>query len=233
MVALASDGTVSIAAARVRLLEVLNEIARRTRIRIVVDEVLEDARVSLQLRGVALEEAMKQLLQPYDTFVLHSAPETSGASSIRAIWIYSRGDGLDLEPLPPKVWASTRELEEQLEDPDPGQRADAYEALIERLGDRGLAAVTRGLSDLDDSVRLMALSMARSEGVQIPSSELLAIVQSDASSAVRRMALQEAEGRPEAIAIANSVKDDPDDDVRREAMAMLATLEARVPRKPQ
>ena len=72
--------------------------------------------------------------RPVPTMRLSPLMQEKLPASIKGIWVYPKGEGLELEPVPPSLWASTKELEAQLEDPDPGVRNDTFETLIERQG---------------------------------------------------------------------------------------------------
>jgi hypothetical protein len=232
LVTLAADGTLSVTGSRASLQAVLNEISVQAKFAIVLADALERERVSVVLRDVPLEEGLKRLLAAYDAFYLYSAPDNKSPGLINAIWVYPRGEGRALEPVPPTLWASTKELEQQLDDPDPNVRSNTYEALIERRGDRALATVLRGLVDIDESVRLMTLTTALNTGIEIPASDLHAVVLSDQSQHVRMLALEALEGKSEAEAIAESVKDDSDELIRNQARLMLEALKTRGGRKP-
>jgi hypothetical protein len=229
-VTIASDGTVTIMATRLRLPEVLNDISVQAKLPIVLSESLQNERVSLHLSAVSLEEGLKRLLVAYDAFYLFSPSEREKekpSASIKGIWVYPKGEGLELEPVPPSLWASTKELETQLEDPDPGVRCDTFEALIERLGARSLPTVLRGLVDSDDGVRLTTLTAALDADVEIPATELHALVLSDSLQSIRLLALEAIETRPEAIAIAQSVQDDADEVVRNTAKLLIKRVQGR------
>jgi hypothetical protein len=234
-VTIAADGTLSVTATRLTLHSVLSDISVQAKLPIFLSESLENERVSLRLEAVGLEEGLKRLLAAYDAFYLFGPSESEKAkpsTSIKRVWVYPKGWGLELEPVPPTLWASTRELEAQLEDPDPGVRSDTYEALIERLGARGLPIVLRGLVDGDGGVRLGTLTAALDGGVDIPSADLHALVLSDSLQWIRLLALEAVETRPEAMSIAESVKDDQDEVIRNTARLLLERLESHPTKKP-
>ena len=236
-VTIAVDGTLSVTpTARLTLQEVLNDISVHAKLPIVVADALEHEVVSVQLRDVPIDEGLKRLLAKYDAFYLFSASETETgkpSTSIKGVWVYPKGEGLDLEPVPPTLWASTEELEAQLDDPDPGVRNDTYEALIERQGARGLPIVLRGLGDRDDGVRLGTLTNALDAGVAIPAADLQALILNDPLQSVRLLALEAIEKRPEAKAIAESILDDADEVMRNTARLLLESLHARTEKKPR
>jgi hypothetical protein len=212
------------------LREVLEAISAQARMPIGMSDLLDAELVAVRLRAVPLEEGLKLLLAPYDVFYLYSGSGARSPGAIVALWVYGRGEGRSFEPVPPALWASTRELEAQLDHPDPGVRSETYEALIERQGEHALGTVLRGLADADESVRLMTLSTAASEGIDIPIPDLEAVLLADQSYAVRRLALEALDGRAGADAIVRGVLDDPDEHLRHEAALTLERLESRAPR---
>jgi hypothetical protein len=234
-VAIGADGTLTVIASASRPLSlktVLNDISTQHKMPIVVAETVENDRVSNDVRGVSLDEGLKRLLAAYDAFYLYSA-EGRRPGAIRAIWVYGRGEASDIEPVPATTWASTRELDARLEDPDPGVRAETFDALIERHGKSSLGIVLRGLVDSDDAVRLGTLTSALDAGVDIPSTDLHSLVLSDSLQGIRLLALEAIETRPEAMSIAESVKDDQDEVIRTTARLLLERLENRSKKPPR
>jgi hypothetical protein len=234
-VTIAADTTLSITATRLTLHSVLSDISVQAKLPIVLSESLENERVSLRLEAVPLEEGLKRLLAAYDTFYLFGPSESEKAkpsTSIKGVWVYPKGVGLELEPVPPTLWASTKELEARLEDPDPGVRSDAYEALIERLGTQGVPIVSRGLADGNGGVRLGTLTAALDAGIDIPSADLHALVLGDSVQWIRLLALEAVETKPEAMSIAESVKDDQDEAIRNAARLLLERLASHPTKKP-
>jgi hypothetical protein len=229
-----ADGTLTVTASApgLPLSVVLNAIAAHQKFGVVLSDTLEREHVSQSLRAVPVEDGLKQLLAKYDAFYLYSATDAKSPGAIQAIWVFRRGEGRELQPVPPTAWASTSELADQLEDPDPAVRAETFESLIERLGVRGLDMVLRGLADPDESVRLTAISAAVNGGVEIPTADLHAVLLSDQSYAVRRVALDAIEGRPEAKSIAESLVDDPDEHIRTHARHILEPPAAQNQRRP-
>ena len=230
-VTIAADGALTLIAMRLTLQSVLNDISIQAKLPIILAESLENEPVSLELRAVPLEEGLRRLLARYDAFYLFSPSEKS-IPSIKGVWVYPKGEGLELKPVPPTAWASTKELETQLENPDPGVRIDTYQALIERHGEGALPVIRRGLADTDDGVRLGTLSAAIDADVEIPSAELHALVLNDSLQSIRLLALEAVESRQEAKAIAESVLNDQDEVIGNHARLLLERLQARAARKP-
>jgi hypothetical protein len=217
------DGKVSVTVAKMSLRTVLLEISRRAQIPILLSDTYVDRLVTVDMRDVPVDEGLRQLLTAFDAFYLYSSDEQKSPGSIKTVWVFERGEGRDLQPVPPEQWASTKELERQLEDPDPEVRGETYEALVERQGEKGLATVRKGLSDPDDSVRLRTLSSAIDVDVDIPARELepLILDVQGSSQAMRVLALQAIADKPEAEAIATTLANDPDDMVRQQALLIL------------
>jgi hypothetical protein len=225
LVTVTAEGNLSVTVSGVSLGKVLNEISALADLPIVVADTLVNDAVSFKVRDVPLEEGLKRLLAAYDAFYLFSASDRS-PGSIKAVWVYARGEGRDLQPVPAELWGSTKELEARLDDPDPDVRSEMYEKLIERQSDRALPTVLRGLSDPDESVRARTLSSAIDEDIELPLQDLQAIIL-DAhgqSQSMRVLALQSIQGRPEAESIATTVMNDPDDVVRNLAQDILRRL---------
>ena len=223
-VAVSADGKLTITVSRTPLGVALREIATRARLPILVDDTLANHIImSFQARGVSVDEGLRSLLAGYDVFYLFSSDDES-AGSIQGVWVYARGQGRRLEPVPAALWASTKELQRYLEDPNPEVRAETYESLIEREGERGLDTVLRGLLDPDTGVRARVLSSASDADVEIPVHVLEPIILDGygQTQSLRVLALQAIQGRPEAEAIATTVADDPDDFVRELARRILA-----------
>jgi hypothetical protein len=217
------DGKLSVTVTRMSLRAVLLEISRRAQLPILLSDTYVDRLVSIDMRDVPVDDGLRQLLSPFDAFYLYSSDEEKSPGSIKTVWVFERGEGRDLQPVPPEQWASTKELERQLDDPDPEVRAETFEALVERQGEKGLATVRKGLSDPDDSVRLRTLSSAIDVEMDIPARELepLILDVQGSSQAMRVLALQAIADKPEAEAIATTLANDPDDMVRQQALLIL------------
>ena len=88
---------------------------------IILAEALHDRPLSLQLQDVPLEAGLRELLKEEDVFFFYSAEKAP--SSLKAVWVYPKGQGRGLEPVPPEQWASTRELERWMADRDAAVRS--------------------------------------------------------------------------------------------------------------
>lgn len=168
-----------------RLGWVLDQIARRSGIPIFHDEVVANHVLSMTLQDAAFDEGLREILSGYDMFILYGGEQVAPV----AIWVYPEGKGRQLLPVPPELWASTPEMEQQLGDSDPELRAQAVETLIQRRGLRSLEAVLQALEDPHATVRSRALDAAVNHAVELPEDTLAHLAQLDPSPQVRFLAL--------------------------------------------
>lgn len=222
----------TIVAANQPLSKVLDEISRNARIAFVADQAIGKSLVSIEIRDVPLDQALRALLKDFDAFFYYHAPANGAASALEAVWIYPKDRGQGLEPVPPEKWASTTELKGRLTSKDPTVRAQAIEALAARDRNGAADAVLKALHDSDEEVRTRALYAANSQGINLPSETLLTLARSDSSATVRFLALSGLEGHPEASTAARDALQDPSPFVRSKAGEMLSALEP-APQSPQ
>jgi len=201
---------------------VLGRVSRAAGVPVVFNGDAGEAAVSLRFEGLPLEEGLRRLLRDHDAFFFYGA-QANAPAALRVVWVYPKGEGRSLEPVPPDRWASTRDLEKMLEGPDPGDRSRAIESLVERQGEKARAAVLRAMKDENPRVRTQALYSAFSAGVEVPAS-VLAEALDDPSTDVRFLALEAAADRPEAAALARRALGDESSHVRERAQQILDRL---------
>jgi len=218
------DGLVTLQAKDRPLSWFLNEISRAAGVAVVLADGVGVERLSIDFKDLPAEEAFRQLLRDYDAFFFYSG-EGMKPASLRVVWVYPKGQGKGLQPVPPEQWASTKEFEEELGDPDPDVRARSIEALIERKGNRALEAVLKALEDQEARVRTRALYQAISAGLELPEDVLIALALSDSSPSVRFLALEALATGPEAHWIAQRALSDPSPHVQQRAQEILRGLE--------
>ncbi len=149
-----------------------------------------------------------QPLANYDAFFFYAGDaRASGPTALKSVWVYPKGGGNGLEPVPAEEWASTSEYRGKLSASDPTVRADAIKTVVDREGDRARPAVLKALKDSDPQVRSSALNAALNASVQISDDRLRDLVANDSSPDVRVLA-------------------DPDPHVRALAGEILARLKA-------
>lgn len=205
----------------------LDRISDKSGIAFVAPQGMGTERVSLNLQNLPLEEALRQILSNHDTFFVWAADQQPAKpASLKAVWVYPKGKGRNLQPLPAEEWASTKELRKKLSDRDAKVRAAAVKSLIERNGERAEEDVLQALRDTDAKVRSRTLFYAYDRGVHLPPSILKDLEASDSSPEVRFLALQALDGDPNFEDIAQQALSDPDPHVREEARELLGSRKA-------
>jgi hypothetical protein len=202
---------------------VADEFSRKTGVRVILDSELMTESVSIQFQSLSLEEGLRQLFKKHDAFFFYGA-EKDESAALKVVWVYPKGRGRDMEPVPPEKWASTEELYRMLSDPDPRARGRAFQGILERKGDLALDAVQRALQDPDEQVRSSVLEAAIAAGIQPPPEFLRNVVLKDTSVYVRCLALQALAGSPDARSVAELAVNDPSEAVRAQAQEILQLL---------
>lgn len=221
------DGRLSVEAHQAPLDALLTEISDQSGIAVFYDG-LADQFISIDFQDLALDQGLRKILEHQDVFLLYGAGGSGHAPS--ALWVYPRGRGREMAPIPPEAWASTGELEQELaSNADASARMRAVEALIERHGAQAKDTVLYALNDPDEQVRYGALSGALGSGIELPAGTLRNLMQYDPSPFVRSLALKamsESLGVNQAQlrGIAQAALADPHPDVRAEADDILNAL---------
>jgi hypothetical protein len=94
--------------------------------------------VSANFNDLPVDEGLWQILTKQDVFFFYDVDEDK-PSALKAVWIYPKGRGRGMAPVPPDKWASTSELSSKLKNRDPAARARAIDTLVQRNG-AGVAA---------------------------------------------------------------------------------------------
>jgi hypothetical protein len=226
------DGRLTATIQHAPLLTALEELSARTRVAIVPGSGLHDDQLSAVLKAVTVEEGLRDLLKGYDTFFFYSA--FGPRSVLTAVWVYPKGAGAALRPVPPSEWASTMELEAAVSDRDPVVREHAYDALMSRsdAASRNLLWLAiRGASETDTDLRQRLLSTAVSNGIELPRDLLADLVRADGTEEIRVMALDALSPDPEARAIALGALSDPSTVVRDRAREVLLEIDSLARRR--
>jgi HEAT repeat protein len=203
---------------------VLDEISRKAKVAVTRGDGVGAQRVSIDFKDLPLDEGLRQIVKDHDAFLFYGV-EQKPPASLKAVWVYQKGRGRDLAPVPPEQWASTQEIERKLADPDPAERSRSVTALIDREGERAFDVVVRALKDPDDQVRTQALYGALTSGVEVPAGLLMDMALRDASAEVRFLALQGLAEHPDVRPIAESALNDPNPNVRIKAQEILYQLD--------
>ena len=223
-----------------QLESLLEQIAVGCGVPVIVGGDVGEERVSVDINDFPVDEALRQILTRYDAFYLYEAAEEPAAGQsaegatpkLRSVWVYARGQGSGLEPVPPEDWASTREFEKKLDDRDPEVRFRALQVLVERLGNGARDAVLQLLNDTDEQVRAEALLAAVEGGVELPADLLTNLFFNDPSAQVRFLALEGLRDDPNARAFAERALKDPDQHVQNLAREILDSLEQATRPRP-
>jgi hypothetical protein len=198
-------------------------VAARTKVNIVLAEGLEEIRISADVNGVVLDDALRSLLSAYDTFYFYDGSR-SVPSALRTVWVYPKGSASALKPVHPEQWASRGELEAVLRDSDIKARQLAYEALMSRPDQRSRGLVIdalKGTSERDSGLRERLLSDAISKGFALPDHVLGDLARTDPSDRIRWIALDALSQDPSAKQIAEAALADPSEAVRFRAKEIL------------
>src|SRR5258708_22143488 len=204
----------------------LEEISKKAHVAIITSAGLRSQAASIQFENVSLEEGLRGVLRDYDSFFFFGGDKRS-PSRLKAVWVYSNGEGAGVVPVPQESWASTKELEGKLKDPEPKVRASAIEAIIDRKRDKARAEVFNALKDANSEVRTRALSAALNSGVDLPTQSLVDLLVHDTSPKVRFLSLDAISNSPEAETMPEYALYDPDPHVQNAAHEILEHLGRR------
>jgi hypothetical protein len=211
------------------LKRLLEEIATKSEVPIIISADVTDQRVSLQFQHLPMEHGLRLVLHAMDAFFLYTA-EDHPAAVLRAVWVYPAGQGHRIAPVPPEAWASTTEILDQLTAPDPLERARAVEVVIDRQGQQALEIVLEALEDAEEQVRYRALYKTLHTGLALPEDVLQWLLRADPSPVVRFLALEALASGPGASPehlqeVAELALHDPSVQVQSQAQDILEALE--------
>ena len=211
---------------------ILEQLTTGTGLAIERADILGD-RVTAQLENVPLELGLREILKNHDAFFFYGA-DKDAASALKVVWVYPRGRGRGVRPVPPELWASTKELESQLKDKDPEVRAQAIRTLVERRGSKAQDLVVRALAEEPSGeVRAQALYAATESDIDLSPSLLAHLAITDSSDSVRYLALEALGKDPSAKPIAERALNDSSPHVRAVAKQILARREGQSGRQAQ
>lgn len=207
--------------------QVVEELKAKTQVAIVLAGDIAADRITADLRDVTLDAGLHHLFAAYDLFLYYGGPAGNTPASVRRVWIYPRGQGGQLRPVPPAEWASTKDLEASLAQSDPEVRAQAYEAMMENPdpGRRNLVVQALGGGEPSDQIRERILASAMSKGFPLSADLLGDLVQTDRSEQIRWMALDALSHDASGKRIAEQALNDVSQTVREKAKEILATQE--------
>jgi hypothetical protein len=218
--------------------DVAKTIAEQANLNIIIAEGLDNPNVNFIFDKQPLQSSLQKLFAHYDTFFLYSN-ETDRPAQLTAVWVYPKGMGALLSPLPAMAQQS-QQVALNTDDPDPNRRAAAITSILEQQGDAAADVLQLALDDPDEKVRMHALHSAGISSVPMPFDKLKAMALKDASATIRSMALaalyQQFEEKrlnvEETMAAVNLTLNDPDPVVTELAKQIMANLEAVVSAPP-
>lgn len=226
---------------------IIGEISRQSGIEVAGAETVTAVALSVQIKDIPIDQGLREILKNQDVFFLYEAEERGEegseevkAGSLRAIWVYPKGQGRRIAPIPSEQGGRPGQVAE--EGPDAGgvlDRAQAIELLIKRKGEQALDDLLRTLQDRDSSLRERALNAALDYGIPLPTSLLDDLVQYDPSPAVRLLALRAImNGAEEALiedphtkTVAELAMSDPSPEVKGLAKQILDRLDDSRPQE--
>jgi HEAT repeat protein len=216
------DGRLTVSAKGCPLGQLLDEISSKAEVAVIATADVGTQPVSIQFKDLPLDTGLRQILENYDLFFFFAA-DNKPLAHLRAIWVYPKGKARGFAPVPPEQWASTKDVQRQLNDPDAGVRARAVEAIVERKRDKAQDEVNQALTDKDPQVRTRALYAALSSGVDVPEQTLTDLLFTDQSPEVRFLALDALAGSPKGVAMAELFLNDPDPHVQSRAREIFGS----------
>ena len=222
------NGELTLAVTEYPLQSILREITGKSGIPIFSSDTLGNPLITMQFEKLPIAQGLERLLKSFDVFYFHRGGALEFAS-IGAVWVYPEGAGTEIVPVPSAEWASTKEMEENINASDPDKRAQSLETLIERKGAGALDHVFQALKDPDETVRSRALIKA--VGLELPLSTgfLFDLLQFDPSFGVRSIALEALLKDPNASkqwlkTVAEVAANDPNPVLRDLALETLSQL---------
>lgn len=225
------DGMLTLHVQKRTLASVLEEIGEKAGVVIKLGEDIEDLgdeQVSVDFKGYRLDEGLRQILKNHDAFFFYGVEkgEEKGPASLKVVWVYGASRGQGLEPVAAHKWASTKEVERMLKDPEGDVRARAIEELIKRKGQDSTEAVLEALKDPSERVRTKALYRALDSDAEIPQDRLIDLALKDESETVRFLALQALSHDPDLRWVVERAALDPSERISETAQDILRQLDA-------
>jgi hypothetical protein len=227
-----SNGRLSANFKNLPLSRLADQISHQAGVAVLLQDGVGDQVVSASFQKLPVDEGLRQVLRNHDVFFFYGVDEKQ-ASALKAVWIYPKGRGRGLAPVPPEKWGSTGELSAMLADKDPQVRGQAIQTLVERKGGSAKGDVLKALHDGNAQVRATALYAALKSAMDLSPEELSGLALHDDSVDVRVLALQALSSSPEARPIAEEAVHDPSEMVSNQALDILNRLDAQAnPQQP-
>ena len=178
---------------------VLQEVAAQSRVAIKIDQnmaTFETLPVTVRFQDFPLDQGLRQLFKEVDAFYFYGAGGKE-AAILQTVWVYPKGQGVDIMPVSPAVWDPIREFRANLTHADPNERITALKAIMKREGEKAEPYILEALKDRDASVRYQALQGAFRAGIDLQTTLLSDLLQYDSFHRTRFLALQALARDPE------------------------------------
>ncbi len=221
-----SDGRLSANFKNLPLSRLADQISHKAAVAVLLQDGVGSQLVSASFKKLPVDEGLRQVLRTQDVFFFYGVDEKP-PPALKAVWIYPKGRGRGLAPVPPEKWGSTGELSALLADKDPQVRGQAIQTLVERKGGSAKGDVLKALHDGNAQVRATALYAALRSAVDLSPEELSGLALHDDSADVRFLALQALSNSPDVRPIAEEAVHDPSEVVSNQALAILNRLDAQ------
>src|SRR5262245_56069845 len=98
------DGRLSVQSHGRTLKGVLEQISSQSGVFISADQ-LGEIPVSVQFEDLPLDQGLQRLLKDQDSFFFYGAESQGRGPSLVAVWVYPKGKGQGIVPVPPEKWA--------------------------------------------------------------------------------------------------------------------------------
>jgi len=227
-----SNGRLSANFKNLPLSRLADQISHKAGVAVLLQDGVGDQVVSASFQKLPVDEGLRQVLRTQDVFFFYGVDEKQ-PSALKAVWIYPKGRGRGLAPVPPDKWGSTGELAAMLADKDPQVRGHAIQTLVERKGGSAKGDVLKALHDGNAQVRATALYAALRSAMDLSPEELSGLALHDDSVDVRFLALQALSNSPGVRPIAEEAVHDPSEVVSNQALDILNRLDAQAnPQQP-
>ncbi len=210
------------------LRSILEEIAAKSHVAVIVAEGLGKERISAEFSHYRLDEALRQILQGYDVLFFYGAKTNEkGSAALKMVWVYAANQwpGLNQSPVVASKPSATP-IAQTFANLEPNARARAVDVLIRREGRRSVQIVLDALKDPSEKVRDQALASALMMGVAIPEDTLSNLALNDPSPNVRFQALQALPLDPTLRWVAERALNDSSQQVAQLARNIMRDLDA-------
>jgi hypothetical protein len=153
-----------------------------------VADNVPNATISLNLRDLPLDEALRMILQDFDVLYLYEGLKNAPAA-LTTVWIYPKGTTRHALPLSLDTLPMNQETQARVASLPLDERIETSEEMREREREYEAETILKALGDRDDQMRYHTLYQAVQTGIVLPIETLRDLTYSDPSPEIRIMAL--------------------------------------------